>query len=54
MYWKNFMIQKKKLKILIIINKFKLYIKQGCLIVWSVEKIQKVKILKLQGLTTEE
>ena len=26
--------------------KFKLYIKQGCLIVWSVEKIQKVKIQK--------
>ena len=32
----------------------KLYTKQCCPIVWSVEKIQKVKILKLQGLKTEE
>ena len=29
------------------IKKFKLYIKQCYLIVWSVEKIRKVKILKL-------
>ena len=32
----------------------KLYIKKPCLIVWSVEKIQKLNIQKLQGLNTEE
>ena len=44
MCWNNFMIQKKKLKTLII---NKLYTKKCCLIVSSVEKIHKVKILKL-------
>ena len=32
----------------------KLYIKQCCFSVWSVEKIQKVKILKLKGLNSQE
>ena len=35
MYWSNFMIWKKKSKTLMV---NKLYIKQWCLIVWSVEK----------------
>ena len=34
--------------------KFKLYIKQYYLIVWTVEKIQKVNTQKLQKLKTEE
>ena len=48
MYWKNFMIQRKKSKILII-NKSLKYIKQRCLISLSVEKIQKVKLLTSNG-----
>ena len=39
------MIWKKKSKILIKI-KSKLYIKQFCLIVWSVEKVHRVKLQK--------
>ena len=34
--------------------KLKLYIRQCCLIVWSIEKIQQVKIQKLQGLKIKE
>ena len=48
MYWKNFMIQKKKSKILIINKKLK-YIKQCCFIAKKKKKIQ-VKILKSNGL----
>ena len=36
------------------IEDFSLFVKQCYLIVWSVEKIQKVKIQKLQGEKTEE
>ena len=36
------------------IDKFKLYIRQCYLVVWSVEKIQKVKIQNLSGEKTEE
>ena len=36
------------------IDKFKLYIRQCYLVVWSVEKIQKVKIQNLSGKKTEE
>ena len=47
MYWKNLMIGMKKSNITIIIKSLKLNIKQCYLIVWSVEKTQKVKIRKL-------
>ena len=47
MYWKNLMIGMKKSNIPIIIKSLKLNIKQCYLIVWSVEKTQKVKIRKL-------
>ena len=50
MSWKNVMIWNKKSKNLMI---NKLYIKQCCVIVWSVEKIQKLKILKLSRLKIE-
>ena len=53
MCWTNFMIWKKKPKILMA-NKSKLYTKQYCLIYWSVEKIQKLKTQKYGGLKTEE
>ena len=45
MNWMNFMTWKRKLKILKInkIDKFKLYIKQFYLIVWSLEKNTKSK-----------
>ena len=34
--------------------KFKLYVKQFYFIIWSVEKIQKVKVQKFLSLKTEE
>ena len=45
MCWNNFMIWKKKPKILMA-SKSKLYTKQYCFIYWSVEKIQKLKTQK--------
>ena len=44
---KIFIIWRQISKIPMKIKKFKLYIKQCYLIVWNVEKIQKVKIMKL-------
>ena len=46
MWWKNFMVSRKKLKNVVIYERFKLYTKQCYGIVSNVEEIQKMKTKK--------